>query len=196
MIKKSILFISIITTLIFQGCSNDENSKTDSKENVKKSVAVKEIPAESKFILTGLDKKQYIVKKQGNGFVLDGAKDKVVIFDIFATWCPPCRATAQHLSSLQEKYKDDLIVIGITIEDNILNTKLQEFREKYTAKYILVNSDQNRRLNNAIAQELKMGERYPIPLMAMYKNGKLINYFVGATEEEFIDSDIRRALGK
>jgi thiol-disulfide isomerase/thioredoxin len=196
MIKKSILFISIITTLIFQGCSNDENSKTDSKENVKKSVAVKEIPAENKFILTGLDKKQYIVKKQGNGFVLDGAKDKVVIFDIFATWCPPCRATAQHLSSLQEKYKDDLIVIGITIEDNILNTKLQEFREKYTAKYILVNSDQNRRLNNAIAQELKMGERYPIPLMAMYKNGKLINYFVGATEEEFIDSDIRRALGK
>jgi len=31
--------------------------------------------------------------------------------------------------------------------------------------------------------------------MAMYKNGKLINHYVGATEEEFIDSDIRNALG-
>jgi len=32
--------------------------------------------------------------------------------------------------------------------------------------------------------------------MAMYKDGVLINHFVGATQEEFIESDIKRALGK
>lgn len=188
MFKKSILFISILFMLGFQGCSNNE--KTETKSSINDMLSVNE------YILTGLDSKQYIVKKEGNGFILEGAKGKVVIFDIFATWCPPCKAAATHLSSLQNKYKDELIIIGITIEDNILNEKLLEFRKKYTANYTLVNSDQNRRLTNAIATELKLGNRYPIPTMAMYKDGVLINHFIGATEEEFIDSDIKRALGK
>jgi len=31
--------------------------------------------------------------------------------------------------------------------------------------------------------------------MAMLKNGVLINYYQGAVEEEFIESDIKKALG-
>lgn len=184
MLKKSILFVSVLFTLIFQGCSSEESSNAN------------DMVSNNEYILTGLDKKQYIVKKQDDGFILDGAKGKVVIFDIFATWCPPCRAAATHLTSLQKKYKDDLVIIGITIEDSILDTKLQEFKKEYNAEYTIVNSDQNRPLCDAITTELKLGDRYPIPTMAMYKDGKLINYFVGATEEEFIDSDIKRALGK
>ena len=41
-----------------------------------------------------------------------------------------------------------------------------------------------------------MGPRYPIPLMAMYKDGKYINHYVGAVQEEFVESDIKRALNK
>jgi len=186
MFKKYILFISILLAILFQGCS----------DNKEKTSSANEMLSGPEYVLTGLDKKEYVVKKSANGFVLEGAKDKVVIFDIFATWCPPCRAAAPHLTSLQEKYKNDLIVIGLTIEDKIENSKLQEFAEKYKAKYILVNSDQNRRLSDAIVKELKLGERYPIPTMAMYKNGNLINHYVGATQEEFVDSDIRNALGK
>ena len=32
--------------------------------------------------------------------------------------------------------------------------------------------------------------------LRMYKNGVLINHYVGATQEEFIESDIKNALGK
>jgi len=185
MFKKYILFLSIIVVL-FQGCS----------ENKEKTGNANEMLSGPEYVLSGIDKKEYVVKKTTQGFMLEGAKDKVVIFDIFATWCPPCRAAATHLTSLQEKYKDKLIIIGITIEDKIENAKLEDFAQKYKAKYILVNSDQNRRLSDAIVKELKLGERYPIPTMAMYKNGVLINHYVGATQEEFIDSDIRNALGK
>ena len=185
MFKKSILTLSIIATLLFQGCSEDKTKK-DANSMI----------ATSEYVLTDLNNKQYVVKKVDQGFILDGAEDKIVIFDIFATWCPPCRGAAQHLSSLQEKYKDDLIIIGITIEEDIANEKLVEFSTTYNANYTLVNSDQNRRLSNAIVKELELGERYPIPTLAMYKDAKLINHYVGATEEEFIDSDIRNALGK
>ncbi|ABB44122.1 putative lipoprotein thiredoxin [Sulfurimonas denitrificans DSM 1251] len=185
MFKKSILTLSIIATLLFQGCSEDKTKKE-----------VNTMISTSEYVLTDLNNKQHVVKKVDKGFILAGAEDKIVIFDIFATWCPPCRGAAQHLSSLQEKYKNDLIIIGITIEDNIQNEKLAEFAKTYNANYILVNSDQNRRLNSAIVKELELGDRYPIPTLAMYKNAKLINHYIGATEEEFIDSDIRITLGK
>ena len=188
MLNKSIIFISILTTLIFQGCSSNENADQNSEAN--------SIVSTTEYTLTGLDKKQYVVKKQGAEFILVGAQGKVVIFDIFATWCPPCRAAASHLTSLQKKYKESIVIIGITIEDEISNKKLFKFKKDNNAEYILVNSKENRRLTNAIVKELNMGERHPIPLMAMYIDGKLVNHYVGATEEEFIESDIKIALGK
>ncbi len=186
MIKTSILLSSILLLLTFSGCSSEEEQTQDINSMVSK----------NEYVLTSTDNKQYVVTKEGKGFVLAGAKGKIVIFDIFATWCPPCRATATHLTSLQKKYKDDLVIIGITIEDNIANEKLQEFAKENNAKYILVNSTTNRTLADAIVMELGLGERYPIPTMAMYKDGKLINHFVGMTQEEFIESDIKKALGK
>lgn len=120
MLKNYILSLSILSAILFQGCS-DNKEKTENAQSVNQLVSTKE------YVLTGIDQKQYVVKKEGAGFILEGANDKIVIFDIFATWCPPCRAVAPHLSSLQEKYKEDIIVIGVTIEDNIQNSKLQEF---------------------------------------------------------------------
>ncbi len=182
MLKKSILFLSTTLVILFSGCSEEKNAN--------------DMVSTHEYVLNSIDNKQYVVKKYGQGFGIENAKDKVVIFDIFATWCPPCRATAPLLGSLQQKYKDNLVIIGITIEDKIDNAKLKEFAQTYKANYTLVNSDQNRVLSDAIVKELKLGERYPIPLMVMYKNGKLVNHYVGATQEEFIESDIKRALGK
>jgi len=192
-----------------QGCSKDsktettqtQTTKTETTKQVESSAPVVVEKAKRKisaneYILSDLNSTQHIVTKTSDGFTLKGAEGKVIIFDIYATWCPPCKAAASHLSSIQENYKDSVVVIGITIEDDVSNEKLQEFREAYTANYMLVNSKENRRLVDAIATHLKVGDRFPIPLMALYKDGVLINHYVGAIQEEFIESDIKRALGK
>jgi ABC-type Zn uptake system ZnuABC Zn-binding protein ZnuA len=76
------------------------------------------------------------------------------------------------------------------------NSKLLDFRKTYNANYTLVNSEQNRRLADTIVNELKLGDRYPIPIMALYKDGKYINHFIGSIEEELIENDIKLAIGK
>jgi len=184
--SKTLLISTFITfSLLFTACSDDAALQEDANSML----------STNEFILTSLDKTQYAVKKSSTGFTINGAKDKVIIIDIFATWCPPCQAEASHLSSLQEKYKDSLLIVGVTVEENVSNEKLKEFKKEYNANYLLVNSNENSRLIDAVATKLKIGRNFGIPLMAMYKNGILINYYQGAVEEEFIESDIKKALG-
>jgi thiol-disulfide isomerase/thioredoxin len=45
-------------------------------------------------------------------------KGKVIIVNFWATWCPPCRAEIPDLVKLQEKYKDQLQIIGISDDED------------------------------------------------------------------------------
>src|SRR6185369_2903876 len=53
-------------------------------------------------------------------------KGKVVIVNFWATWCPPCRAEIPDLIKLQDKYKDKLVVLGIS-EDEIPADEVKAF---------------------------------------------------------------------
>jgi len=53
----------------------------------------------------------------GKPLSLESQKGKVVIVDIWGTWCPPCRAEIPHFVKLQERYgKEGLQIIGINYE--------------------------------------------------------------------------------
>lgn len=188
MLKTSILSILFSFSLLMQGCNNNEKV-------IKKDTIIKTTP-KNEFILTTLDNKHLTVQKKQNGFMIKELKNKIIIFDIFATWCPPCQKAASHLSSLQKKYKDDLVVIGLTIEENIPNINLEIFKKQHNANYTFVNSKINRSFIYKIAEELELGNRFPIPIVVIYKDGKYINHYIGSVEEEFIETDIKNTLGK
>lgn len=183
MFKKTLISLSVLVPLLFLGCSSDSSDE----ENM---------VASNTFHLVSTNGTDYNVTKAGLNFTVKGQEEKVIIFDIFATWCPPCRAEASHLSHLQKKYNSDLLVVGVTIEDEISNADLEKFKTTYGADYAIVNSKANEGLYRAIASATKVGQRFPIPLMVMYKDGQYINHYVGQTPEEMIESDIKKALEK
>ncbi|MFA6143216.1 MAG: TlpA disulfide reductase family protein [Sulfurimonas sp.] len=178
------LLIPLISiTLLFNGCGSDESSDEP-------------LVSTASFKLLDTNGQSYSVEKRGGNFTLDAGKDKIVLFDIFATWCPPCRAEVRHLGNLQKKYGDNLIVMGITIEDDVSNDELEKFKQKYGGNYVVSNKAENQTLARAIASALGVGQNFPIPLMVLYKNGQYVTHYTGATPEEMIDNDIAQALGK
>src|SRR5262245_21297994 len=54
------------------------------------------------------------VDLEGRRVSSDSLKGKVVIVNFWATWCPPCRAEIPDLIALQEKYRDQLQIIGVS----------------------------------------------------------------------------------
>jgi len=70
---------------------------------------------------------------------------KYILIDIWATWCGPCRKIIPEMNEWQEKYKDKLVIIGIS---NEVKEKVAPFAKeniKYANGY-----DTKSRVKNAL----------------------------------------------
>ena len=62
---------------------------------------------------------------------------KVTIFNFWATWCPPCRAEIPDLVKLQEQYKDQLMIIGVSSDEGPTEA-VSRFVADYKINYPIV----------------------------------------------------------
>ncbi len=71
---------------------------------------------------------------------------KFVLIDYWATWCPPCRASIPELNALQEKFRSQLVVIGISDEDETTVRAMKSPRIDYA-----VAIDRKKRMKTQLA---------------------------------------------
>ena len=71
----------------------------------------------------------------GEPFRLSDQKGKVVLMNIWATWCPPCRDETPDLVDLYNKYKDKgYITLGISVDEqgeSVVRPFMEEFKVTY-----------------------------------------------------------------
>lgn len=57
--------------------------------------------------------------EEGKHITLSGYADKVVVLNIWGSWCPPCRAEAPELQSVYDQTKDSGVqFLGIDVRDD------------------------------------------------------------------------------
>lgn len=67
----------------------------------------------------------------GKLYSLSNFKGKVVLVDLWATWCGPCVMEFPHLKKLEEQYRGkDLVVIGVSLDLKNDYKKWKEFLRK------------------------------------------------------------------
>jgi thiol-disulfide isomerase/thioredoxin len=78
----------------------------------------------------------------GKVFKLSEHRGKPVLIDFWATWCSPCRASLPHLSALQERYRQQgLVVVGLSLDD-LDASSVRRFAEKLRLRFRLGLADE------------------------------------------------------
>ncbi|HUR33321.1 MAG TPA: TlpA disulfide reductase family protein [Vicinamibacterales bacterium] len=85
-----------------------------------------DVPA---FTVTDLD---------GKTIAFADLRGKVVLVNYWATWCPPCRAEIPDLVKLQEKYRDKLVVIGVSEDEDASPQEVKAFGVEQKMNYPIV----------------------------------------------------------
>ncbi|MGQ0734903.1 MAG: TlpA family protein disulfide reductase [Acidobacteriota bacterium] len=62
---------------------------------------------------------------------------KVTLINFWATWCGPCRAEIPDLVALQERYREDLLIIGVS-EDEGGTAEVERFAREHRINYPIV----------------------------------------------------------
>lgn len=78
----------------------------------------------------------------GKVISLSDYKDKVVIIDFWATWCPPCRKGIPDLISIQKEFKKEVVIIGISLDGEKTIKDVPAFVKSYGINYPIVYGDE------------------------------------------------------
>src|SRR5439155_1219128 len=71
---------------------------------------------------------------EGKPVSLAEYKSKVTLLNFWATWCGPCRAEIPDLVELQNKYRDQLQIIGLVVDDDDPQA-IKKFVEQFGINY-------------------------------------------------------------
>jgi thiol-disulfide isomerase/thioredoxin len=110
----------------------------------------------------------------GKAFKLADLKGKVLIVDLWATWCGPCRASIPELVNLQKEFGPrGLEVIGLDIDpDSDSPEDVKAFADKYDINYKLAFAD------NELARSLMSGGNIPQSIV-VGRDGRITEHFIG-----------------
>jgi thiol-disulfide isomerase/thioredoxin len=130
----AVAWAAVLTAGLAAGCrSNGQSSEGDEAEEPQPAPAP---------LLFQVQSFSAVALVDGGQVTLQSLEGKVVLLDLFGTWCPPCRRSVPLLVSLYERFRGrGFQVVGLAYERegetvNRVET-LQAFRDEFQVPYLL-----------------------------------------------------------
>ncbi|MGP1561013.1 MAG: redoxin domain-containing protein [Helicobacteraceae bacterium] len=172
---KKIFLALFLAAAVFTGCSDNKPAKAQTMDLALKDIEGNTVMARS----SGENRIKDLT-------IVGVAKPIVAVY--WATYCPSCKAEIPHLIKLQEKYKDQIQIIGLTAERKDRQT-LKEFATYHSMNYPIFYGDEVFKLAEA------MGGVRGIPAIFIFdKTGKFHKNFLGLLPFEILESEIKALI--
>ena len=172
------IFLVIILALSVNTFSADNNGNKVKYNNTVSNVDIPAVDKAPDFALKSFD---------GKTVKLSDYKGKVVIIDFWATWCPPCRKGIPDLISIQDEYKKDVVIIGISLDGEKTIKDVPGFVKSYAINYPIVYG------NEKVVNDYGGIEGIPTAFV-VDKKGNIVDKHVGLVQKDTYISKIKELL--
>jgi len=72
----------------------------------------------------------------GNAVSLQSLRGKVVVLDLFATWCGPCKSQMAELNEVRARYStSEVVILSIDVDTRETASQAREFKAEYGATW-------------------------------------------------------------
>lgn len=123
----------------------------------------------------------------GENVKLSDFAGKIVILDFWATWCGPCRMGVPDLVAIQDEYKDNVVIIGISLDDQRTKKDIAPFMKQYGVNYPVVYGNSEVVMN--------YGNIRAIPTSFIVdQNGNIVDKHIGLVSKDKYLSKIKSLL--
>ena len=123
----------------------------------------------------------------GKTVKLSDYKGKVVIIDFWATWCPPCRKGIPDLISIQNEFKDKVVIIGISLDREKTIKDVPGFVKNNGINYPVVYGDDKVVIDYGGIQSIPTS-------FVVDKNGTVVDMHVGLVSKDTFVNKIKELL--
>lgn len=112
----------------------------------------------------------------GNTFKLEDKKGKVVLVNLWATWCGPCRSEMPELVAMQEKYRDkNFEVLGLDVDEESIE-EIKAFGKEMKLNYTLGYANEK-----MVGEFTRLTRQAGIPQsLLINREGQMTGVFFGA----------------
>lgn len=177
----------LVAGLLLSGCGAEQGGRKAATEPLEKldPYSAPMYPAQKK-----AQARDFTVELvSGDTFQLSEQKGKVVMLNIWATWCAPCHEETPDFVDLYNKYKSDgLVVLGVSV-DKQGTSVVKPFIKKYDVNYPMV-VDEGEIMD-------KYGPTMSIPTTYIIgRDGSLKYFAVGALTKKELEPRLQELLAE
>lgn len=163
-------------------------AKTGAEANNSTEPADDESVKTVRFASNAIDAPPFLVNDlQGHMISTAQFHGHVVLLSFWATWCPPCRLEIPELVELQKRYKDQLQVIGVSMDDDGPQ-QVAQFAARVGINYSIVMG------SSEIVREYGGVPALPTNFL-IDRDGKVVQKHVGLYPLNLYDTEVRALLG-
>lgn len=189
---RFLLPLIIFIALLSAGCGNAPTANQAENKQVAANTATAAKKDSSKLEVMPANLMQAQLKTiDGKAFKLEDYKGKVLLVNLWATWCLPCIKEMPEIQRLSDEMKDTFQAVSITnFDDENTEAKVKGFLTDKKLTY-----QQGIAETNVMEALVKQAKIDAIPVnFVITKDGKIVKTLVGGKKYEEFKSAVEEAL--